>query len=164
MIKAIQISGLILLVFFAYCCEKIRSYPAEPHIKYISYSLSNATDTLQNKVRVLTVAFSFEDGDGDLFRDSTRNDSTSKIYYIIYKHVNGTKIKVSDTSLPSSFNFPWDPIMSRNGQDKLQKGTIKFNYFFNYPLPFDTINFEFFITDGLLNKSNHEIIPSDIIL
>lgn len=152
------------LALFVSNCEKIQSYPPVPHIQYLSCSLTDTVDILSNKVKVLSVNFSFEDGDGDLFRDTTIEDSLCKIYYTVFQQKNGSKVPMTNSSLPPYYNFPWDPLMERTGQNKLQKGTMTFNYSFNLPFPVDTVNLVFFITDGSNHKSNIVEVPVNIIL
>ena len=157
---------------FGFCsCEKIKSYPATPQIAYESYRLVDTLDTLQNHVKKLSVKFSFVDGDGDLFKplgDTAKKDSSnSMLYFYFYKKVNGKFEKVPESwynGVPPRFSFNWNDVMSRDGQNKTQKGTMEFYYQFLYPMHFDTITVSFYIVDMAYNKSNVDSVPTDIIL
>ena len=146
-------------------CDKLTSYPATPSIDYDSYKLVDTVDdpTLRNPIKMLEVTFKFVDGDGDLF---TADTSVRSLFLTFYQKINGDFVKVPDSTLftKPAISFPYSSLMDRTGQNKTQKGTITFDYPFYYPMPFDTIEMEFYITDLAGNKSNVVKIPKEIPL
>jgi hypothetical protein len=149
-------------------CKKITSYPPEPALEFKSFQLIDATDTLNNKVKSLDVEFSFIDGDGDLFSPidtANSNSPVSKLFWTYYEKQKGEFVQVPDSLLktPTSSHLPYSDLMQRNGQNKTQKGTIKYTYLFYYPLPYDTLEIEFYIVDMAEHKSNVVRTPQIVL-
>ena len=162
--------SIIFMISLAVSCDKIKSYSDVPHIDFLSYQLLATTDPdLGNPQKTLVINFKFVDGDGDLF-DPDAPDSTninkSKLFLTIYQKLNGVFIQVPDSFFltPLSARLPYDPVEDRTGQDKTQKGTIQYRYSFVYPMPFDTIQVKFYITDMAEHHSDTIQIPADIAL
>lgn len=140
-------------------------------------------DTFSNPVKALALTFNFADGNGDLSNAVTRplivippdtipKDTTtySKIFLKLYEKKSGIYYPIPDTALltPTSFLIPYGDPMSREGQNKTQKGEMKINYLFyysspNFKLPFDTIQIDLYIVDLAYQKSN-VITITDIAL
>jgi hypothetical protein len=166
---------ILALVFVAWACEKIRSYPAEPEISHKSHNLSVATDALGNKVYLLEFEFGFVDGDGDLtsplspLRSNDTIDTTtySSFAYKIWaknKGVYKPYIAPRETTSVVYENLPWEDFMGRDGQNKTFKGSIIKRIEFYQPYPFDTFKVEYFVTDFEYHKSNVVDIPEEMVL
>ncbi len=156
-------------------CDKVTSYPPEPELEFKSYTLSivkdtSVKDTSKRKIigKSLKFEFSFVDGDGDLFSpiDTTNlNSPVSKLFWTYFEKRNGEFVQVSDSSLktPTYFHFPYSDVMKRDGQNKTQKGTFEYTYLFYNPIPYDTLEIEFYIVDMAEHKSN-VVRTSQIVL
>ncbi|HEX2936065.1 MAG TPA: hypothetical protein VHO72_11990 [Bacteroidales bacterium] len=166
---------ILSLVFIAWACEKIRSYPDEPEISHKSHKLSYATDVLGNKVYLLEFEFNYVDGDGDLtsplspIRSSDTTDTTTYstfAYQILFKDKGIYKpyIAPEDSSPVIYAYLPWEEFMSRDGQNKTFKGSIIKRIEFYQPYPYDTFKVEYFVTDFAYHKSNVVEIPEELIL
>jgi len=157
------------MISVAVSCDKIKSYSDVPHIDFISYQLKNTQDALGNNQKSLVINFKFVDGDGDLFDPDTvvdKNSPKSKLFLIFYQKQHGVFTQVPDSLFltPLAFRLPYDQVMERTGQNKTQKGTIQYAYPFYYPMPFDTLQVKFYITDMAEHYSDTIQIPDEIAL
>jgi hypothetical protein len=167
-----KIYGIVLIIVIAIVsshCDKIKSYSSVPAITFDSYQLLDTVDELQNKMKKLVINFKFVDGDGDLFNPDTvanANSKKSKLFLIFYEKKDGVFVQVPDSLLltPLAFRLPYDDVMKRDGQNKTQKGTISYSYPFYYPMPFDTLEVKFYITDMAEQQSDTAQIPNEIVL
>lgn len=146
-------------------CIKEESYPIIPEIEYqglerIFYDTSEIATTG-------ILAFSFQDGDGDLglnprdtFPPYNRNGEYYYNLVIRYyeKHDSGYVEKVLNP--PYSARFP---VLNPDYPDKPIKGLIVDTLSLDPSPDFDTVRFEFFIYDRALHKSNVVTTP-DIVL
>lgn len=143
----------------------------------------DTVDKFSNPVKSLALTINFTDGDGDLSNAVTRQlvvippdtipkDTTtySKIFLKLYEKKLGVYYAIPDSVLltPTSFLIPYGDPMSREGQNKTQKGEMKINYLFyysspNFKLPFDTIQIDLYILDLSYQESN-VITVTDIAL
>jgi hypothetical protein len=147
-----------------------------------NYSVIDAVDTLGNDIRELVLTFDFVDGDGNISDsedrvlvtippDTVEVDTTtySKIFLKLYEKKQGIYYAIADSALltPTTFLIPYGDAMSREGQNKTQKGEMAVNYSFYYSsgnkLPFDTLQIDLYIRDRAWEKSN-VIRISDIAL
>lgn len=145
-------------------CFKIKTYPPEPSVEYISFVLVDSTDALNNQVLYGELHFSFVDGDGDLgFVESTDTalESISKTIFITpFRKLNG--VFVQDTPIiPMHYRMPY---FETGGNNKTLLGEIIVKDLNYYP-PFsgDTIKYEFYIKDRAGNFSNIEETEEVII-
>jgi len=144
---------VLVCIFISDACQKAVSYPAVPKIDFKSCQISDARDTLGNPIKDVEILLGFVDGDGDLFSSDTAFKS---LILTFYNKVNGVFIQIPDSVLYSSpkVYLGYSSVMDRNGQNKTQKGTIKYDYSFYYPMPYDTVELELYLKDLAGNKSN----------
>lgn len=165
---------LVIVIYSS--CQKPQSYGPIPEISMKNYlvidSILDTTVFKKNRARALIIKFEFVDGDGNISDpyerqlvivppDTIQKDTSthSKVFLKLYEKKNGLYFPVSDSALltPPSFIIPYGDAMSREGQNKTQKGEMKIDYLFYYvnsKLPFDTIQIELYITDLAFQKSN----------
>jgi hypothetical protein len=168
-VRYLGIVLILCLLIISFSCKDVESYSDIPYIELKSYKVDDGTDTLGNKVKDLTFEFSFVDGDGDLFSplDSINRDlPTSKLHWIFYEKTDGVFVQIPDSLMktPTYFHLPYSDVMERNGQNKTQKGTIKYNYQLSYPLQYDTLEIEFYVVDMAYHQSNIVRTSEAIIL
>ena len=175
------IGALFIILFIVYfsSCQKAQSYSSTPEISLKGYTIVDTIQIIEkdtNKIRMLTLKFNFTDGDGNLSDGADRLlvslsqdtsqakvDTTtySKIYLKFYEKKLGMYIPVSDSSFktPPAYPIPYGDAMSREGQNKTEKGVMEVFYPFyylapTYTLPFDTIRIDLYIEDLAFQKSN----------
>ncbi len=150
-----------MLAVTGWQCLDVPNYPDEPYIEFLSIS----KDTLQQGVFMedsLIVRFRFEDGDGDIGRES--QGGSNNIFFIDER--TGT--------LDNSFGIP---VIPQEGAANGVEGEVRIVLFTtcciyndgqdpcmpNPSVPFDTIQYRIYITDQAEHKSN-EILTTPIIL
>lgn len=139
-------------------CKKPQRLSETPEIDYISLEFKDTLDELNNKIRRAFLSFYLVDGDGDIGLneyDTVEPYSPGSIYYYnlyvnLYKKTDSTPLK-----LPFDFKYRIKNIQPI-GVNKTLKCTIKVAMSFYQPLPADTCNFEFYVFDRALHKSNIE--------
>jgi hypothetical protein len=148
----------IIIILISVCsCFKIETYPPEPQIEFISFSLTDSTDVLDNPVLYGELHFSFIDGDGDLgffqAADTSTEDISKTIFITPYKKTNGEFVE--DTNIiPLNYRIPY---FETAGNNKTLKGEIivkDINH--NPPYGDDTLKYKFYIKDRAGNVSNIE--------
>ena len=169
MIRPVFIIILFTLIFSA--CIKTEPVSPIPEIEFISYDLQEAWDTLGNPLIIGRVEFSFIDGDADFGLEYQWVDSTGwdernyNVFFKPYEKIDSLYFRIPDDTVGKEFpnyNPPpyykvWrDTPLDRVGQNKTVKGFIRINMQF-YEIPdYDTIRYDFYITDRAGNKSNVE--------
>ncbi|MFM7216733.1 MAG: hypothetical protein ACKO1U_01795 [Bacteroidota bacterium] len=156
----------ISLLLSAFACKKPIEYPAEPVIRFQSISVEKATDGYDDKVYV---TISFTDGDGDIGyypRESGRNewifDDPASPYYNNY--IVKTSILRSGTWVVDTTNVSARlPYMTPDGSIKALKGEIQRELTLPPALSNDTLQYEIFIWDRALHKSNTVTTPAIVI-
>lgn len=151
---------LALLALSGWHCLDAPNYPDEPYIEFLSVS----KDTLLQGYFMedsITIAFRFEDGDGDLGRES--QDPANNVFFIDER-----------TGEVETYGIPAIP---QEGAANGVEGEIRIVVFstccfYNdgenpcepHPtIAFDTIQYRIYILDRAQNKSN-EILTTPIIL
>jgi len=141
-------------------CPEIQTLPDTPRIEFDSFTLSEKTDDLGNKILLGELVFNFEDGDGDIGMaavDSIAPDDSSQynLFLTMYKKINMQYIKVGKDELgePLFYRIPY--IEPREGQNKTLQGNIKIDFEY-LTINYDTIRYEFYMYDRARNKSNTE--------
>lgn len=155
--KYLQKYGLFLIILLIIAgCKKFETYPPEPIIKFISLTKIPNSSGIDDK-GILKIGFTDGDGDIGLGQGDTLSpyNPGSEYYYnfyiFFYEKQNGQYVKFQ-ASTPVHSRIP--PIESEVS-DRGIKGEIEIeleiNNFFS---PYDTIQFEAYIYDRALNKSN----------
>ncbi|HEX2968391.1 MAG TPA: hypothetical protein VHO46_04740 [Bacteroidales bacterium] len=157
--KLIRLTIFLSLPFAVYSCNKIESLPAEPYIEYRSFEIFDTVDILGNSNKGGRLKFYFEDGDGDVGLDPSTGEESDSNNLIItpFRKINGSMVQVlRDTVNPdpffiSSFRIPY---MEKLGQNKILKGIIEVTFKYSFFSVYDTIKYDFYITDRAFNRSN----------
>lgn len=144
-----------VLLFIA-GCKKFETYPLEPVIEFISLTKIPNDLHIDDK-GILKIGFTDGDGDIGLGQNDTGNPfNPGSVYYynfyiFYYEKQQGTYVKFNGNP-PIHSRIP--PVVS-DVSDRGIKGEIEIeleiNNFFS---PFDTIQFEVYIYDRALHKSN----------
>jgi hypothetical protein len=146
-------------------CSKHEVYPIEPVITFGSFTKMANNYTVDEK-GILNIAFT--DGDGDIGLETWDTLSpynyASPYYYNIYidyyEKINGVFEKVT---LPLTNNARI-PYVSADLADRGIKGNIEVELYINNMLSSnDTIQFEVYIYDRALHKSNSVKTPEIIV-
>ena len=150
---------LIIVTVCVLSCQKIVSYPPEPEIKFESFKLKDTVDLIGNNIKLGELIFSFIDGDGDIGLgqpDSIyENDSTNiNLFFTLFDLEKGEFIEIEDDDLETPLNYRI-PFMERTGQNKTLQGEIQVNFEY-YIIRYDTIKYDFYITDREQHLSNIE--------
>lgn len=163
MLKRFAILFLLLTVF---ACKKPVEYPLEPVIKFEGIEVEQGADGYDEKV---FVTISFTDGDGDIGyypRESGQNpwifdDPSSQYYnnYIVKTSIRRSGAWVEDTTNVSARL----PYMTPEGAIKALKGEIRRELTLPPLLNRDTLQYEIFIWDRALHKSNTVTTPSVVV-
>lgn len=156
--------GVLIALLFA-TCRKKESFPPEPIIEYESFTRFGE-DSAYVKIK-------FTDGDGDIGLDPTNTsppyNSGSEYYnnayvYYYYKNPSGNFVLFDpiDITPGNYFKFPYRmPVITPDKKDKALKGEMVFRLDFPYHVH-DTVQYEVYIYDRALNKSN--VVKTDIII
>lgn len=153
----ILISGMIII----FGCPKPRQYSEIPEIKFKQVILYDTVDAISS-IKRYKLLFGLIDGDGDvgLKVDDSIGYNIDTIYLSnflasLYEIKNGDTIMV-DSLNNYCYKIP-NEIMPF-GQNKTLIADVFIDYSFSYDrhgnLPYDSIMFDFFIVDTMLNKSN----------
>ncbi len=166
--KTVLNTGIIILIFISLlACRKTEVYSEIPEIGYLSFFFRDTTDLLGNRSVVGALTFSFVDGDGDLGLkqppDSAKpgDPSYSNLFFKLFAFKDGmlTEVPESDLAFPLSYRIPY---MEPEGPDKTLKGEIEVEFLY-LAFPYDTIGYEFYITDRAAHESNVVNTPIFII-
>jgi hypothetical protein len=165
--KIIYNGVLVLAVFTSLfiSCQKPESYSVVPEIKLLYIRVHDTTVIEGSSQKNVTIDFSFVDGDGDIGYDTTNTDTLHKdnLFFTTYQKRMGVFVNVDSLNKsPLSYRIPYRDIMARTGQNKTLKGSIKIELE-QQLIQYDTIKYDFYITDRSLNKSNVET-TGEIIL
>jgi hypothetical protein len=152
-----KVSVFIFLVFYiGYSCVKPKTTNPVPVLEYIEFAKAGKSVFTGQDTANLVIAY--EDGDGDIFRDSKSNDPN--MVFIPYAFYDDSNKYVKGTP----FTYVLTQPLENNYKGKSIKGEIIVP--FRQIRPNDKIKkikYEFFMLDMKNNKSNVVITP-DIIL
>lgn len=148
---------IIIILISVSSCFKIETYPPEPQIEFISFTMTDSVDSFNNPGLIGELRFSFIDGDGDLGFNQPGDTSTENISKTIFitAFTKTSGEFVEDTGrIPLNYRIPY---FESNGNNKTLKGEIIVKDINHYP-PYngDTIKYKFYIKDRAGNKSNTE--------
>lgn len=156
-----------ILSFVLFSCRKTVTYPEIPEIEYLGFSLRDTTDLLGNIGLVGKLVFSFVDGDGDIGLKQPPDSvdpgdpEYSNLFFTMFDVQNGILVEIGDDELefPLYYRIPY---LKPQGMDKSLTGEIEVE--FTYLLfEYDTITYDFHITDRAGNVSNTESTPIFIL-
>ncbi len=161
--KFVKYIFLIIISVLLTGCPDIEVIPEIPEIEFLSFTLNEDVDDLGNVILMGELIFSFQDGDGDIGLPEpdtiTQIDSTDyDLFFTMYKKIGGVYIQLGEDDLGTPLNYRIPYIEPREGQNKILRGEI--NILFEYPtIQYDTIRYDFYITDRALHRSNVESTP-----
>ncbi len=165
-----KIIGIFIVVTIALTsCYRVKSYPPEPSIEYVYFTLTDTVDVLDNPVLSGTLRFSFIDGDGDVGdrvpADTSLIDSVKHVFLTLLKKDQGVFVE-QELLVDYQYRIPYfDP----GANNPVLKGDIIVdNLNFQTPFSSDTLKFNFYMKDRAGHKSNIEetpvFIPKDSVL
>jgi hypothetical protein len=147
---------IIIGVMAFLSCEKAESYSEIPYIEFTSYRVYDTAFSSGFFQRNVAVNFSFVDGDGDIGynKELTGDSAKNNLFFSRYEQRNGEFINVDSLLVDSiRYSIPYAEVMSREGQNKTIKGSIKVDVS-ELVINYDTIKYDFYIIDRAGNKSN----------
>ncbi len=157
----------VIISFVFSSCRKTQTYPEIPEIEYKSFLFRDTTDLLGNKGLVGNLVFSFVDGDGDIGLKQPPDSidpgdpGYSNLFFTLFDMQDGILVEIGDDELKFPLNYRI-PYLEPRGMDKSLTGEIEVE--FTYLLfEFDTIKYDFYITDRAGNVSNTESTPIFIL-
>jgi len=150
----------VLIIILLVTCRKKEKFPPEPHIDYVSFIRFGEDSAMLH--------INFTDGDGDIGLDagdtnppynigSEYHDNAFVKYY--YQNPTGNFVMIDTTGPTINFDGTFSyrlPVITPEGKDKALKGEMIFTlkaaggpYHRD-----DTVQYEVYIYDRALNKSN----------
>ncbi len=156
-----------ILILLISSCRKTQTYPVIPEIKYKSFFFRDTVDELQNEGLVGKLVFEFVDGDGDIGLKQPPDSidpgdpEYSNLFFTMFDVQNGIPVEIGEDELefPLYYRIPYlEP--QRTDQSLTGEVEVEFTYLlFDY----DTIKYEFYITDRAGHESNIESTPIFIL-
>ncbi len=135
-------------------CQKFEKVSPVPEIHFKSFSLY-LLDTLDVTIPAGELRFSFQDGDADFGLDTISNpEDTANLVLIPFQKLNGTYDSIDASIYGRKYAIYQNERMNRTGQNKTIQGEIKVQIYYFLSLPYDTIRYDFYITDRAGHKSN----------
>ena len=131
-IKNIVICCILTSLFSS--CHKIEQLPVIPRIEFISFSVFDTIDGLENKSKAGCLKFYFEDGDGNigLYAPTSVETDTTNLFLTLYEKIDEEFIMVTDPGnplKPSDYRIPY---MENTGQNKNMTGTMSLSFIYLY--------------------------------
>ena len=166
--QAIKSFGVLLIIVLAsHACKKTEVYSEIPEIAYKNFLFRDTTDLLGNTSLLGVLTFTFVDGDGDLGLDqppdtaTPGNPSYSNLFFTLFAYQNGiiTEIGEDELEFPLAYRIP---LLEPEGSDKTLKGEIEVEFIY-VAFDYDTISYDFYITDRAGHESNVESTPFFIL-
>ncbi|MFO7371222.1 MAG: hypothetical protein R6X09_13240 [Bacteroidales bacterium] len=150
------IPAFIVLALIYTSCEPIEKVGEVPEIEFKSYT-PVMVDTYGIQRPGAILAFTFKDGDADFGIDRTlENPDTANLYLHPYQKLDGRYDSVDFRTYGRWYPILRDEKMDRTSGNTTVKGEIQLTIVYFLPPPFDTIRYDFYITDRAGNKSNVE--------
>jgi hypothetical protein len=127
-----------------------------PEIGFKSFTLGE-TDSLGFRIKTGELVFSFIDGNADFgIRKTGLNQDTLNLFLIPFQKTGLEYDSLDVDVYGRSYAVMDDEKLIRVGQNKTIKGEIKVQIYYFITPPFDTLRYDFYITDRAGNKSNVE--------
>jgi len=137
-------------------CERLERVSDVPEIHFKSFSIFEI-DSLDFKIKTGELVFTFIDGDADFGVESgTQSGDTLNLFLKPYKKTDMVYDSVDIDTYGRKYAVLNDEKLTRVGQNKTIKGEIKVQIYYFITPPFDTMRYDFFITDRAGHKSNVE--------
>ncbi|HLO58035.1 MAG TPA: hypothetical protein VK179_04795 [Bacteroidales bacterium] len=146
---------VILVTVFVGSCEPVKDISDIPVVKFKKfdgpYRIVNGTVTYIGA----TLVFSFSDGNSDFGVDMTTHPAdTNNFYMIPFQKLNGSYDSVDAEIYGRKYMIKKADKLDRDGEPI--QGEISVDIQYLILPPFDTMKYEFYITDRAGNKSNVE--------
>ncbi len=160
--KHLSLIGLLTLLLSG--CIETEPVSPIPEIDFKNYTLGPAYDSLLDQYLLVgKLEFGFIDGNADFginrpFDSGAPDEYNYNVFISAFEKIDSSYIPVEfdSTNPPLNYRITRDTPLDRVGQNKTVKGVIRIDmYFFIIP-PYDTLRFDFYITDRAMNKSNVE--------
>jgi hypothetical protein len=155
--------ALISAALVMVSCEAIEKVSNIPEITFKTFTLAEL-DTLGFTIKTGELVFSFVDGNADfgIIQSGSSGKDTLNLFLIPFKKEEGIYDSIDMDTYGRKYSVLNNESMIRVGQDKTIRGEIKLQIYYFIPPPFDTIRYDFYITDRAGHKSNVET-TSDIV-
>ncbi|NTV84606.1 MAG: hypothetical protein HGA23_09955 [Bacteroidales bacterium] len=137
-------------------CEAIEEVSDVPEIQFKSFILGEI-DSLGFNIKTGELVFSFIDGDADIgIPTSGRGEDTLNLFLLPFKKTDMVYDSLDMDIYGRQYAVLNDEKLIRIGQNKTIKGEIKVQIYYFIVPPFDTMRYDFYITDRAGHKSNVE--------
>jgi len=137
-------------------CEPIEKVSDVPEISFKSFTMLEI-DSLGFKIKAGELVFSFIDGDADFgIPTSGFAKDTLNLFLIPFEKTDMVYDSVDKDTYGRTYAVLNDEKLIRIGQNKTIKGEIKVQIYYFIAPPFDTMRYDFYITDRAGHKSNVE--------
>jgi hypothetical protein len=148
--------AFIVLALLYTACEPLEKVGEVPEIRFKSYT-PVMVDTYGIQRPGAILAFTFEDGNADFGIDPTLEDpDTANLFLHPYQKLDGQYDSIDFHTYGRWYPILRDAKMDRTSGNTTVKGEIQLTIVYFLPPPFDTIRYDFYITDRAGNKSNVE--------
>jgi len=153
-------------------CRPVVSYPEEPAISFTSITVTDSLDVLENPIKLVIINFHLIDGNGDVGLDSTYIDGpfhpdSAFHHNLIIKEFYRDNDRFVEVPLPAGLKKYRIPDLTRSGQNKtlIADVSVKIEYPYNQalPLPYNEMQYQFYLFDRAFNKSNTDTTTSIIL-
>lgn len=154
------------LTLVLFTCRPVEHFSEIPEIHYKSFVLYDTSDLLGNPGFAGILTFSFVDGDGDigLKQPDTliQGDSNySNLFFTLFTMKNGNLVEVDSTELAFPLNYRI-PYLEPVGKNLTLKGDIQTEFMYVL-FQYDTLLYQFYLTDRAGHQSNTESTPLIIL-
>lgn len=137
-------------------CEPIEKVSEVPEIHFKSFTMGEI-DSLGFIIKTGELVFSFIDGDADFgIPKSGFGEDTLNLFLIPFKKTDMVYDSLDSDIYGRQYAVLNDEKLIRIGQNKTIKGEIKVQIYYFIVPPFDTLRYDFYITDRAGHKSNIE--------
>ena len=154
---------LTVIAFFVAGCVKTEPVSPVPHIAFESIEVFYAYDTvLDEYILAGELVFNFIDGDADIgiypeeVDTMQWNRENYNVFLIPFEKIDSVyhQVPLEKTKPPPWYTIQHDTKLDRVGQNRTIKGSINLMI---YDLPvYDSMRYDFYITDRAGNESNVE--------
>jgi len=156
-------SVVFILFLLLFSCRPIVNYPEEPQINFTRVEIHDSTDVLDNPIKKVELTFHLIDGNGDFGLDSTFlsgpfHPDSAFHYNLFIQEYHPEEDSLQKITSPGGLKRYRIPNLTPEGQNKtlIANVTITIEYPFSQmnPLPYDTLQYQFYVYDRAFNRSN----------